>query len=39
MESLSIEEEKIIEDIRNLFRLEKETKVNKGRTLRRRKLL
>ena len=30
MESLSFEEENITKDIRNLFRLEKETKANKG---------
>ena len=29
MESLSLKEENIIEDIRNLFRLEKETKAIK----------
>ena len=34
MESLSLEEESIIKDIRNLFRLEKETKAIKDRTLR-----
>ena len=34
MESLSPEEESIIKDIRNLFRLEKETKAIKDRTLR-----
>ena len=34
MESLSLEEENIIKDIRNLFRLEKETKAIKDRILR-----
>ena len=34
MESLSLERENIIKDIRNLFRLEKETKVIKNRILR-----
>ena len=33
MESLSLEKEKIIKDIRNLFRLEKETKPIKDRIL------
>ena len=34
MESLSLEEEKIIKDIRNLFRLQKETKAIKDVILR-----
>ena len=34
MESLSLEEENIIKDIRNLFRLEKEAKAIKDRILR-----
>ena len=34
MESLSLEEENIIKDIRNLFRQEKETKAIKDRILR-----
>ena len=34
MESLSLEEEKIIKDIRNLLRLKKETKAIKDRILR-----
>ena len=34
MESLSLEEGNIIKDIRNLFRLEKETKAIKDRILR-----
>ena len=34
MESLSLEEENIIEDIRNIFRLEKETKAIKDRIFR-----
>ena len=34
MESLSLEEENIIKDIRNLFGLEKESKVIKDRILR-----
>ena len=34
MESLSLEEENIIKDIRNRFRLEKETKAIKDRILR-----
>ena len=33
MESLSLEEENIIKDIRNIFRLEKETKAIKDRIL------
>ena len=34
MESLSLEEENIVKDIRNLFRLEKKTKAIKNRMLR-----
>ena len=34
MESLSLQEENIIKDIRNLFRLEKETTAIKDRMLR-----
>ena len=34
MESLSLEEENIITDIKNLFRLEKEIKANNDRILR-----
>ena len=34
MGSLSLEKENAIKDIRNLFRLEKQTKASKGRILR-----
>ena len=34
MESLTLEEQKVIKDVKNIFRLEKESRAIKGRILR-----